>query len=255
MKRVTLALVVVGWAALASATQFQRFLSADRPDDRAIMNYMALEKTGKATSMDLTNMAVLIYEKGFPGDAQTYLKKALRLDKHNYEAAYRLGLVLQRMGDDREAMHYYRRCLKERPGYAQARFMLALSEERCGARGAAIADYARAYRHDPDLLDGSKNPLVYDSDLQVQALMKYYQEHVMASTLQVTAPDPGAVRLMSEKPLPQAEPPAPPAPPPGVAPAPGAVATPPASPKVVRAKPPGGPGLSPGPAPAPTPRS
>ena len=104
------------------------------------MNYMALDKAGKATSTDLANLGVLILEKGFPNDAEHYLREALKLDEGNYEAAYRLGLVLQRQGHDHKAMRYYKKTLKVRPGFAEARFMLALAEERGGLRDAAITD-------------------------------------------------------------------------------------------------------------------
>jgi tetratricopeptide (TPR) repeat protein len=248
MKRVLCVAIVLVWAATSSGTQFQRFLSPDRPTDRAIMNYMALEQAGKATSMDLTNMAVLILDKGFPTDAEKVLKAALKLDKHNYEASYRLGLVLQRVGRDGEAVRYYKLCLEERPGYAQARFMLALAEERCGQRDAAIRDYAKAYRHAPELANAAKNPLIYDSDLQLAAIMKYYQEQRTGMTLKVTVPDPAAVRRMAEPPLP-----APPqavqpqtAPPP---PAPAASPTAPKAPRPAR----GGLGINPAAVPTPRP--
>jgi len=250
MRRLKWAVLVLIWAATASGTQFQRFLSPDRPDDRAIMNYRALEEAGKASSMDLTNMAVLILNKGFPSDAETYLKAALRLDKRNYEAAYRLGLVLQRLGRDREAVHYYKRCLKERPGYAQARFMLALAEERCGRRSTAIRDYARAFRHAPELANPAYNPLVYDSNLQPAAFLRYYREQVDSMTLKATVPDPGAVRRMAEMPLPA---PQPVQQPPAATPRGGPAPTPrPSAPRVAPVTGPAGPGL--GPAPVPTPK-
>jgi len=72
-------------------------------------------------------------------------------------------------------VRYYKLCLERRPGYAQARFMLALAEERCGQREAAIRDYAKAYRHAPELANAAKNPLVFDSDLQLPATMRYYR--------------------------------------------------------------------------------
>jgi tetratricopeptide (TPR) repeat protein len=184
-------------AASAPSMVFERFLSPDRPADRAIMSYMALEKAGNATSTDLANLGVLILEKGFPRDAEHYLRVALKLDGDNYEAAYRLGLVLQRQGYDLKAMRYYKRTLKARPGYAQARFMLALAEERCGRRDTAIRDYVRAYRHAPDLANPDLNPLVYDSRLQTEAALKYYREKAVTSTLKVTPIDPAAVRQMT----------------------------------------------------------
>jgi tetratricopeptide (TPR) repeat protein len=232
MKHLMFGIIGLAVAASTPGAVFERFLSPDRPADRVIMEYMALEKAGKATSMDLANMGVLILEKGFPHDAERYLRKALKADKHNYEAAYRLGLVLQREGRDREAVRYYKRTVKERPGYAEARFMLALAEERCGRRSAAVQDYVRAYRHNPDLANPDINPLVYDSKLQTEAMLGHYRETVVSSTLKVTEVDPAAVRRMMEAFAPEARPqpqarPATPAPlAPQVQPTPQAQATP-----------------------------
>lgn len=198
MRRAMLGVTIMGLALAVSGSVFERFLSPDRPSDRAIINYLELAKSGRASSMDLANLGVLILEKGFPGDAEDYLLAALKLDKHNYEAAYRLGLVLQREGRDREATRYYKKTLKERPGYAQARFMLALAEERCGKREAAIHDYAKAYRYAPELANPLKNPLVYDSGLQAEAALRHYEEAVRTSTLKVTEIDPAAIRRMME---------------------------------------------------------
>lgn len=218
MKRAVLGVAIMGLAVAVGGSVFERFLSPDRPADRVIMKYLELAKSGKASSMELADLGVLILEKGFPGDAIDYLKAALKLDKHNYEAAYRLGLVLQREGKDREAARYYKKTLKARPGYAQARFMLALAEERCGERQAAIHDYAKAYRYAPELADPHRNPLVYDSNLQTEAMLRHYAEALRTSTLKVTEIDPAAIHRMMEA-LPAATPgpdeakaPAPPAP-------------------------------------------
>lgn len=198
MRRLSLGLLVLALAAPVAGMVFERFLSADNPRDRLIMSYMAVDKEGKATSSDLANLGVLILEKGFPNDAERYLRRALEVDPDNYEAAYRLGLVLQRQGHDLKAARYYKKTLKMRPGYAPARFMLALAEERCGLRDAAINDYVRAYRHAPDLANPDINPLVYDSRLQTEAAIQSYRETVLASTLNVTPIDPAAVRQMMQ---------------------------------------------------------
>ena len=198
MRRAMLGVAIIGVALTVCGSVFERFLSPDRPGDRAIMGYLDLVKSGRASSMDLANLGVLILEKGFPGDAEDYLLAALKLDKHNYEAAYRLGLVLQREGRDREAVRYYKKTIKERPGYAQALFMLALAEERSGQREEAIHHYAKAYRHAPELANPRKNPLVYDSNLQTEAVLRHYQEEMRTSTLKVTEIDPAAIRRMME---------------------------------------------------------
>ena len=90
--------VLIALAVGSQAGVFERHLSADRPADRAIMAYLELEKRGKATSTDLAELAVLLVNKGFPNDAEDYLRAALKLDKHNHEAMFRLGLVLQCQG-------------------------------------------------------------------------------------------------------------------------------------------------------------
>lgn len=183
-------------ASAASAAVFERFLDPSQPRDRAIAAYLELEKAGKAQSNDLAELAVLLVEKGFPQDGERYLRKALQLDKGNVEARYRLGLVLQRLGKDWEAARQYRRVIASRPGFAEAQFMLGLALERCGRRRAAVRAYAKAYKHNPQLADPAKNPLVLDSKLQTQALLARYRREVAASTLPLAPLDPAALRRM-----------------------------------------------------------
>lgn len=206
MRRWLVMAVLLGLAAGGHAAPFERYLSGDQPADRAIMAYMELEKSGKATSMDLTEMAVLLVNKGFPNDALDALKAALDKDKHNHEAAYRMGLILQRQGHYFRACYWYRRTLKERPGYGPARFMLALAQERQGRRYASIRNYKRAYRHAPDLADPAKNPLVQVSRLQTEALIESYREKVGKATHHVLPVDAAAVqRMMLTVPSPAVE--------------------------------------------------
>jgi hypothetical protein len=198
MKRAVFTVCALVLAVLASAAVFERYLSPDKPADRAILAYFELAKAGKATSRDLAELGVLLLDKGFPDDAEHYLRQALKVDKHNFEAAYRLGLVLQRMGRDKDAVRQYRSVVKQRPGHAYARFMLALAEERSGRHRAAIKDYAKAYRFQPELADPARNPLVLDSDLQTQAGLLHYRDARLAATLKVDAIDPEAVKRMME---------------------------------------------------------
>lgn len=216
--RKVLCLLGVLWAGVSSAAVFERFLDPNVPRDRAILGYLQLEKEGKATSNDLAELAVLLVEKGFPQDGETYLRKALKLDKKNVQARYRLGLVLQRLGRDRAAACEYKKVIKARPGFAEAQFMLGLALERSGHRRAAIKAYAKAYKHNPALADAAKNPLVLDSKLQTQAQLLRYRREVASATLKLQPLDPQAVRqMMLAKPpaTPPAAPPTPqPAPPP-----------------------------------------
>ena len=221
-------------ATFAGAAVFERYLSKDRPEDRAILAYMELDTSGKARSDDLAELGVLLMAKGFPKDAERYLARAVKLDKNNVEARYRLGLVLQREGRLHAAMRQYKKVIKARPGHAYARFMLALAEERGGSRDRAAFDYAKAYKHAPELADPAKNPLVLDSRLQVEAQLLRYQRETDTSTPPIEAIDPAAVqRMMIAAAPPPPAGPAPAAPPPAAAahptPIPTAVLPPPAA--------------------------
>lgn len=196
MRSVAAGIVAVMLAGGSQAAIFERYLHADRPADRAILGYLELEKRGTATSRDLAELGVLLLEKGFPKDAERYLEKASKVDKENFEAIYRLGLVHQRQGEFGKAIRCYKKVVKMRPGHAYARFMLAMAEERAGRRQAAIRDYAKAYRFAPDLAVYEKNPLLYDSKLQVAAQIERYRQQAATDTLKVDAIDPEAVARM-----------------------------------------------------------
>jgi hypothetical protein len=195
-----LAAAVVGALASAAGEAYvvERFLSPDRPVDIVIANYLKAVKEEKASSHDLTELAVLVAQKGFPGDAEAFFRMAIKKDKHNIDACYRLGLLLQRQGNDRDAMYYYKCVLHERPGHAQARFMLALAEERRGRRDSAIHDYAKAFHHAPELADPLRNPLLKDSRLQTEAQLLRYQREGTGKTFAITPLDSGALRAMIE---------------------------------------------------------
>ena len=220
MKRLAQLALVALIAVPASAAVFERFLSPDRPQDRAILRYVDLERSGRATSNDLAELGVLLLDKGFPKDAERYLKKAIRADRKNYEASFRLGLVRQHMGRERAAMRSYQRTLRHRPGHTQARFMLALAQERAGQRKLAIQNYARAYRHLPELADPQFNPLVISSRLQTEAALVHYRRTERTTAFKAPPMDPRALHFMmlafppepqpSPVPPPQVAPPAPP---------------------------------------------
>lgn len=196
MRKYFLLLVVSLWATWAFGAVFERFLDPSSPKDRAILSYLELERQGKAQSNDFVELAVLLVEKGFPQDGEKYLRKALKMEKGNVEARYRLGLVLQRLGQDRAAARQYRRVIKARPGFAEAQFMLGLALERSGRRRAAIAAYVKAYKHNPRLADPAANPLVLDSKLQTQVHLLHYRRMVTQSTLNLKPLDREALRRM-----------------------------------------------------------
>jgi len=242
MRTVTLCSLAVAVAAVAAGGDLASTLSPASPQDRAILAYLELAELKTATATDLTELGVLLADSGRLEEAERYLRKAVRADRHSFAAWYRLGLVQQRRGASHDAARTFARALRESPDDGYALFMLALAEERCGNRGAAIADYARAFRALPALANPSTNPLVLDSELQAAASLRYYKETVTARTMPLTALDPTAVKaMMSARPVPQEAPP-PPAPAAAPAPLPDAEELPVPAPTPRPTMPPGAPG-------------
>ena len=203
MKLLVWGILIVALATSAAGSDLESSLSPDRPQDRAILGYLALAQAKTATAADLTELGVLLADTHRLGDAEHWLQQAVKADKHSFAAWYRLGLVQQQLGRSHDAAKTLARALRERPDDAYARFMLAVAEERCGSSSAAIADYVRAYRLQPELADPMRNPLVLDSELQVEANLAYYKETVAARTMPVAPLDPAAVKAMMEaKPTP-----------------------------------------------------
>jgi tetratricopeptide (TPR) repeat protein len=206
MKRCVVGLLVAALAASVSGGDLESTLSPDRPQDRAILNYLALANAETATAADLTELGVLLAATNRLSDAEHWLRKAVKADKHSFAAWYRLGLVQQRQGRSHDAAETFARALREQPEDPYARFMLALAEERCGSQSAAIADYARAFHVLPDLASPHHNPLVLDSTLQTEASLRYYLETVAAGTMPITVLDRAAVKAMMEaRPAPAAK--------------------------------------------------
>jgi len=235
----TLALAAALLLGVTDGAVFERYLSPEVPEDRAILNYLALAEQGQATSDDLAELGVLLLDKGFPKDAERYLEAAVDADKENVEALYRLGLVRQRMGKEGSAIRCYRKVVNQRPGHAYASFMLALAEEKRGRRDAAVYHYAKAYRHQPALANPVVNPLVYDSHLQSEALLLRYERDVAAASIAVPQLDPAAVRaMMAALPTVEPEAPAPQATPQPTAPAAPQAATPQQQPRPAPPPPP-----------------
>lgn len=188
--------LMVGWAVAAQGAVFERFLAPDDPRDQAIARYLAKEKEGRARPADLADMGLLLLEKGFPKDAERYLKKALKASPKDPNIAYRLGIVLQRQGKDRAAKRVYEKVVRWESGFAPAHFMLGLAHERLGHRRAAIQHYVKAYRHYPQLADPKHNPLVLTSQLQVEATLAHNRRVTHEEGFWIGYMDPETVKAM-----------------------------------------------------------
>lgn len=196
MRRLALAVLGTALAAMALGGDLRSTLSPDRPEDRAILRYLDRAEAKTATAAELTDLGVLLANSGRLEDAEHWLRQAVRADKHSFDARYRLGLVLERRGEPRDAARAFAAALDEKPDDPYARFMLAFASERAGSRHGAIDDYAKAYMIMPALANPETNPLVLDSKLQVAATAAAYEKRVAAGAFAVTQVDPAAVKAM-----------------------------------------------------------
>lgn len=211
MRRLAIACACAALAVTAVAGDLKSTLSADRPQDRAILAYLDRAEAKTATAAELTELGVLLASTGHLEDADHWLRRAVKADKHSFAARYRLGLVEQQQGRCGDAARSFARALDEKPDDPYARFMLAFARERCGSRAGAIADYVRAFGIMPELANAETNPLVLDSQVQTQARIEAHHKLVAAGAFPVTAVDPAAVKAMMAA-LPAAAPAPPPAP-------------------------------------------
>jgi tetratricopeptide (TPR) repeat protein len=193
-----IAVALAGFALATQAAVLEPVLNPDRPADRAIQAYRDLERSGKASASDLADLGVLLLDRGMVADGERYLRAAFKLDPHNAEVAYRLGLVLQRQGKPHEAARWFRRTLKASPDQPYAHFMLARTAELCGWRSLSIKHYLSAYHVMPQLADPMRNPLVLDSRLQTEVQLRRYRQTVESDGFRVRPIDPTAVRRMME---------------------------------------------------------
>lgn len=124
----------------------------------------------------------LLVQKGFPKDAEREFERAVNADPSFYQGWYNLGLVRAAKGDYSGARRAFGRTVRLMKGHAEALFQLGLMEEERGNQEAAIAYYAKALRHNPNLLDVRVNPRVLDTKLIHLALLHNYdREHARQS--------------------------------------------------------------------------
>jgi tetratricopeptide (TPR) repeat protein len=116
----------------------------------------------------------LLMQKGFSKDAAREFERAIDSDSHFYPAWYNLGIVRASLDDYAGARHAFHRTISLQKGHAEALFQLGLMAEKSGSMDEAVEYYAKAFRHNRQLLDIRVNPRLLDSKLVELALMRNY---------------------------------------------------------------------------------
>lgn len=153
---------------------YARYLNTGTRLDKQIqdkLQALAAEPHSPALHNDL---GMLLWEKGFPKDAEREFRRAIGDDDKFYPAWFNLGLVEQARGNTFAAKKAFDRTIELKPGDATALFELGLMAENVGRDSVAVDMYAKAFRINPNLLDVRVNPRILDSELVPRALLASY---------------------------------------------------------------------------------
>jgi len=237
MKRLVVALLAVALASgcASSRAEHERkkaeresyqnpfYLKYLNPENKLDQHIYARIETLRANRDDPVahnELGALLFQRGFPKDAEYEFKKALELDKEFYPAWFNKGLVHLSRNELSSARRAFKKAIDIKPGFGEAQFHVGLVYEMQGRRSAAIDHYAKAFSINWDLLDPRINPRIVDCELKARALMEMYSRHHASAAARFSgphsdyyfeppAPDKGAVEEMSK---PAAEEQAPPKP-------------------------------------------
>ena len=136
-------------------------------------------------------LGAMLVQKNFPKDAAVEFERAVAIDSKFYPAWYNLGLVRASLGDASGANDAMERTVELKPGHPQALFQLGLTAEKAGQHTKAVEYYAKAYMHNPRLMDVRHNPRVLESKLTHLALLKLYGRTTSRQGLTFQGPPAG----------------------------------------------------------------
>ncbi|MGZ8710496.1 MAG: tetratricopeptide repeat protein, partial [Thermoanaerobaculia bacterium] len=168
---------------------YAQFLNTGSQLDARITQTLAALRENSDSAVLHNELGSLLVQKDFPKDAAREFERAVNADSSFYPAWYNLGLVRAAMGDESGARRAFKRTVHYRKGHGPALFELGLMAEKAGDHGDAVDLYAKALRHNPELLDVRSNPRVLDSRLMHRALIeKYQRQHFRDSASFQAAP-------------------------------------------------------------------
>jgi Tfp pilus assembly protein PilF len=198
MKRILLTVVALSLAACSTLQDdknpyedpfYAQFLNTGSQLDAQITRTLAALRENSDSAVLHNELGSLLVQKDFPKDAAREFERAVNADSSFYPAWYNLGLVRAAMGDESGARRAFGRTVHYRKGHGPALFELGLMAEKAGDHSDAVDFYAKALRHNPELLDVRFNPRVLDSRLMHRALLqKYDRQHFRDSASFQAAP-------------------------------------------------------------------
>ncbi|HVS32926.1 MAG TPA: tetratricopeptide repeat protein [Thermoanaerobaculia bacterium] len=161
---------------------YAQFLNTGSVLDARIQYTLRGLQADPESSVLHNELGALLVQKGFPKDAEREFERAINNDSRFYPAWYNLGLVRAANGNHVGARRAFHRTVRLRKGHGPALFQLGLMAEKSGDNQSAIAYYAKAFRHNRELLDVKHNPRLLDSKLVPFALLANYERRHAAES-------------------------------------------------------------------------
>ncbi len=165
---------------LDQALTAQADLAAQHPDDPKILN-------------DLGNLQMLA---GRMDDAETSYRQALEIAPDLTSARYNLALLLEQRKKYREAREQLTKVLGAEPNNAWAHYQLGVVYAAQGSERQAVAQYASAFRLDPQLAFPEVNPHVIDNPYVTKAMLRAYHDLPLASRAPKSYEEPSHIVAM-----------------------------------------------------------
>ena len=217
MKRLLITLVAIAAAACATRNNGQnpyekppfyaQFLNTGSTLDARIQETLAGLRANPNAAVLHNDLGSLLVQKGFPKDGEREFERAIDADSRFYPAWYNLGLVRASQNDHSGASRAFRKTVRLRKGHGPALFQLGLMAEKRGDPADAVAYYAKAFRHNRELLDVRHNPRLIDSKLIPLALLEnYHRDHARQAASFLAAPSDYVQPEPERAPSPQAAP-------------------------------------------------
>jgi tetratricopeptide (TPR) repeat protein len=165
---------------LDRALTAQSELAAQHPNDPKILN-------------DLGNLQMLA---GHLDDAETSYRQALQIAPDLTSARYNLALLLEQRKKYKEAREQLGKVLEAEPGNAWAHYQLGVVYAAQDSERQAIAQYAKAFRLDPQLAFPEVNPHVIDNPYVTKAMLRAYRDLPLASRAPKSYEEPSHIVAM-----------------------------------------------------------
>lgn len=185
---------------------YVQFLDNGRALDRQIGRTVEALRANPDSVKLHNDLGQLLVQKGFPKDSAREFERAIKLDSHFYPAWYNLGLVRASMGDVSGAQRAFRQTVHLQKGHAEALFQLGMLAEKSGDNETAIDYYAKALRHNPDLIRVNVNPSIVNSKLIPLALIQNYDVDIARESAVFGVTPPGYAQPNASQPPPTTSP-------------------------------------------------